>query len=682
MTEEQNLVGFAANLHNELRYEADVEGAQSMLSEVFTRRMIAALVEDGELAEEAIQVFHLDESVRPAVEISGYSIEDEDTLNLITTIFSGGPPGAVTPAEVRRAARRARAFWQRCRDRPYHDDLEESSDAWDMALAIRRVAPDIRRVRTFIATDGVARIEYLHRETVDQVEYQQSIWDLRRLWRLESTGRRGEPIEIDFTSRYGRPLPTLAAPAQSDEYRVFMTVIPGVWLADIYEEFGSRLLERNVRSFLQFTGKVNKGMRDTVRDEPGRFLAYNNGISATASVVEVVPLPDGGQGIARMRDLQIVNGGQTTASLHRSWRANAGGLTTVAVQAKITEVDGDLLEELVPKISEYANSQNKVQMADLSSNLPFHIELESLSRNTWAPATAQTSRQTKWFYERARGQYSDAMNRANSRTEFQKMHPPKQRFSKVELATFENTWDLEPHEVSKGAQKNFHRFMLRVGGRDTTMKPDVTYLQRAVAKAILFRRAEVIVRQQQFGGYRRNIVTYALARLAHATGQRLDLIAIWNAQKTPEAVDEAIEALSHIAYRVLTDPNRPSANVTEWAKRAECWERMIVIDWRPPAALTPHLLSPVSPTDNGAAPEHRRSVGDDPTIAILAGVTGDTFLAIAGWAKQTNSLNAFQRALAQRIGVALKQDRQLTSRQRPQAAALLEDARSLGFQEA
>ncbi len=676
---EDELAGFAANLHNELRFEADVAGAEAMLADVFTRRMVTAMVEDGELAEEAIQVYHRDDSVRPAVEISGYSIQDKDTLNLIATIFSGGPPGPVTPAQVRRAARRARAFWERCRDRPYHDDLEESSDAWDMALAMRRAAPDIRRVRTFIATDGVARIEYLDRDTEDEVEYEQSIWDLRRLWRLESTGRRGEPIEIDFTARYGRPLPALAAPIQSDEYRAFMTVIPGDWLADIYEEYGSRLLERNVRSFLQFTGKVNKGMRATVRDEPERFLAYNNGISATASDVELVLLPDGGQGITRMRDLQIVNGGQTTASVHRSWCTNAADVAGVSVQAKITEVDGDLLDELVPKISEYANSQNKVQMADLSSNLPFHIELESLSRNTWAPATAQTSRQTKWFYERARGQYSDAMNRASSRSEFQKMHPPKQRFSKVELATFENTWDLEPHEVSKGAQKNFHRFMLRIGARDAAVRPDITYLQRAVAKAILFRRAEAIVRQQQFGGYRRNIVTYALARLAHATGQQLDLIAIWGAQETPKAVDDAIESLSHIAYRVLTDPSRPSANVTEWAKRVECWQRMVDVDWRPPHSLTPHLLSPESTRRNGTPPDDRRDGDQDPIAGILAEVTGDTFLAIEAWAKQTNNLSAFQRALSKRIGIALKQDRELTSRQRPLAAALLQEARSLGF---
>jgi hypothetical protein len=674
---DDGLVAFGTNLHNELRYEADVDGAQSMLAEVFTRRMITAMVEDGELEEEAIQVFHLDDAVRPAIEVSGYSLQDDDTLNLITTIFGGSEPAAVTGAEVRRAARRAHAFWQRCRDRAYHNDLEESSDAWDMALAIRRAAPDIRRVRTFIVTDGLARIEYLDRETDDGVDYQQSIWDLKRLWRLESTGRRGEPIEIDFIVRFDRPLPALAADARSDEYRVFMAVIPGAWLADIYEEYGSRLLERNVRSFLQFTGKVNKGMRDTIRDEPGRFLAYNNGISATASSVELVTLPEGGHGIARMRDLQIVNGGQTTASLHRSWRTGIGDVADIAVQAKITEVGGDLLDELVPKISEYANSQNKVQMADLSSNLPFHIELESLSRNTWAPATAETSRQTKWFYERARGQYSDELNRANSRTEFQKMHPARQRFSKVELATYENTWHMEPHEVSKGAQKNFHRFMLRVGVRDSATRPDVAYLRRAVAKAILFRRAERIVGAQAFGGYRRNIVTYALARLAHATGQRLDLMAIWNAQETSPPVDEAIETLAVIAFKVLTDENRPAANVTEWAKRTECWERMRGIDWQPTQALPMIESSPVAGSQSAEDEPLRPS--EDPATPLLATATGDTFLAVEAWAKQTNGLSAFQRSLARRIGVALKQGQELNDRQRPQAAAILQEAQSQGF---
>ena len=174
-------------------------------------------------------------------------------------------------------------------------------------------------------------------------------------------------------------------------------------------------------------------------------------------------------------------------------------------------------------------------------------------------------------------------------------------------------------------------------------------------------------------------MTYALARLAHATGQRLDLIAIWNAQETSKAVDEAIEQLAHIAYRVLTDPDRPSANVTEWAKRAECWERMLLVDWQLRSTLTPHLLVNSASTDQDEVSSERSAPRENPTIAVLAGVSGETFLAIAAWAKQTDELTSFKRELAHRIGVALKQGKELTSRQRPQAAAILEEARSAGF---
>jgi hypothetical protein len=347
------------------------------------------------------------------------------------------------------------------------------------------------------------------------------------------------------------------------------------------------------------------------------------------------------------------------------------------VQAKITEVRGNLLDELVPKISEYANSQNKVQIADLSSNVPFHIELESLSRNTWAPATAETARQTKWFYERARGQYSDALNRAPSRTEFQKMNPPRQRFSKVELATYENTWAMEPHEVSRGAQKNFLRFMLRVGSGESALQPDITYLQHAVARAILFRRAEKIVGAQAFGGYRRNIVAYALARLAHATGQRLNLGIIWASQATSPAVDDAIENLAHIAFAVLTDANRPSANVTEWAKREECWNRMRAIDWSPPRSLTAELVGALA--DAGTPNGSRPSAPEESEIDGFETVSGDTFLALEAWGKQTGSLTPFQRSLAHRIGVLLKGGKELNTRQRPQAAALFQEAQDRGF---
>ena len=180
-----------------------------------------------------------------------------------------------------------------------------------------------------------------------------------------------------------------AFPAESlqEGYRAFLVLIPGDVLRAIYSDFGSRLLERNVRSFLQARGKVNRGIRDTIAREPERFLAYNNGITLTAQAVELCDF-QGGRAIARLDGLQIVNGGQTTASLLATDRGRAD-LSQVSVAAKLIEVEvGDVHDELVRNVSRYANSQNRISEADFSANDPFHVSIEELSRTTWAPALA------------------------------------------------------------------------------------------------------------------------------------------------------------------------------------------------------------------------------------------------------------------------------------------------------
>jgi hypothetical protein len=674
---DEDLAAFAGGLRQEILFEADTEGAESLRPEVLTRRGIEMLVELGEI-EECVDCY----LKQRGIEVAGYGVEDGDTLNLISTLHTGEvPPPSVTKTEISTAFKRLRAFWERCRDQALHESLEESSDAWSMALQIHESADSIRRVRMFLLTDGVAAIEYAEPEEVGGVELHRSIWDLKRMHRLESAGDRGEPIEIDFIARFGAPLACLPVGVPESDYSAYLAAFPGEWLAAIYDEFGARLLEKNVRSFLQFTGKVNRGMRDTIAGEDAsRFFAYNNGISATASAVEMA---DGG-GIAKLTDLQIVNGGQTTASIHRS-RRNGVDIGSIAVQAKITEIEGDRLDGIVPLISQYANSQNRVSLADLSSNDPFHIEIESLSRSVWAPATGSTLRQTRWFYERARGQYADAANREPTparRRQFREMHPRAQKITKTDLAKFENTWAQRPWEVSKGAQKNFTALMLELHRRGR-MKPDVAYFQRLVAKAILFRRTERIVSDQNFGGYRANIVTYALAKLSHATQQRLNLNRIWEEQAVDEAIEGAITDLAKLAFDLLTSEDRPAQNVTEWAKRDACWKRMREIPWELPDAVREFLveLGPRSEVDDdgepsameGALPEH------DPLVARMSEIPGDAFLAIANWAKETSNLNGWERRFVYSIGVRLNRGSLLTPKQAPHAERIWETARSLGF---
>jgi hypothetical protein len=671
------LVEFARELQNEMVYEGAAEGAEALIPEVLTRRALETFIEIGEV-ENAADCY----LKQRGIEVSGYGIDDGDTLNLVATLHRGEvPPAAVSRREIETAFRRLLGFWERCRDRPLHESLEESSDAWSMALEVHRSASDIRRIRMFVVTDGLSAVEYLEPETEDGIEVHRSVWDVGRLHRLHGTGMRGEPVEIDFIARFGRPLPCISPDLPGADYAAYLAAFPANWLADIYEEFGARLLEKNVRSFLQFTGKVNRGMRDTLAGEDAhRFFAYNNGISATASDVVLDVDGSGAAGIVRLKDLQIVNGGQTTASLHRAHRSGID-VGQVAVQAKITEIDGDRLEEMVPLISRYANSQNRVSVSDLSSNDPFHIEIESLSRSVWAPATASTMRETRWFYERARGQYADARNRELTparRRVFREIHPTSQKFSKTDLAKFENAWAQRPWEVSLGAQKNFTAFMIALQeDKRGDVSGDVAYFQRLVAKAILWRRSERIVSAQKFGGYRANIVPYAIAKLSHATGQHLDLERIWQRQELDEPVQLAIEDLSHLVFRHLTDPDRPTANVTEWAKREECWERLEAEPWKPPTELEELLATAADRTNAPEEPPQTSTNGATPTS--LADIPGDAFLAISSWAKETESLTPWDRRFAYTIGIRLNRDKPLTPKQKPHAERILTEAQELGF---
>jgi hypothetical protein len=664
----QRLVAFAEDLRQELLIDAEVEGAEMLLPEAFTRRMIETVIEVGEL-EEAVAAHHRDRGI----EVAGYGVEDEDTLNLIACDYRGEvPPGSATRTDISTAMRRLDGMWERCRDRPYHEQLEESSDAYGMARHIHLVASGIRRIRMVLVTDALAAVEYIEPEERDGLEIRRSIWDIARLFRLETSGHGREAISIDFTERHG-PLPCLPAGSVDADYSAYLAAIPGRVLADIYEEYGARLLELNVRSFLQATNKVNRGIRDTLTREPDRFLAYNNGISATASEVELVGLPDGGHGISIIRDLQIVNGGQTTASVHRL--RGLEQLDHVLVQAKITVIPPERLDDVVPLISRYANSQNKVQEADLSANHPWHVELESLSRTVWAPATGDTMRQTRWFYERARGSYRDAESREGStarRRAWRQAHPARQKMTKTDVAAYENLWDQLPHIVTRGAQKNFTEFMSRLARRGNPL-PDIGTFQHLVAKAILVHRTRQVVTAQAFGGYRANVVAYAVAKLSNATGKRLDLDAIWRTQAVPEPVEVALVELAHIAHRIVVQGAPSGANITEWSKRDECWTLVREEQW----SLSPDLEELLVVSASGNVRRGNRDT--QAVVRRMSDLGADFWTTLAGWVKETDNLTPLQRQFAESIAGQLRRGRDLTVKQALYAEQILNAATNNGL---
>lgn len=350
------------------------------------------------------------------------------------------------------------------------------------------------------------------------------------------------------------------------------------------------------------------------------YRTYNNGITATAEEVELEG-NDGRLLLHRMKNFQIVNGGQTTASLHVAYRGRHGrrkseaDLSRTCVQVKLTVVDRERAAELVPKISEYANTQNRVSAADFFSNHPFHVRLESFSRRIYAPSPEGTFQQSKWFYERARGQYADARAQrltTAQRRKFDLENPRRQLFTKTDLAKFCGVWEARPHTVSLGAQKNFADFAGRVGKaweKDDTQFNEA-WFREVVAKAITFRRTEKIVSAQDWyeGGYRANIVAYAIAKLAHdveAKKRAVDFEAIWRRQALTEAMEDALALAAREANQALIDPLPGIRNVTEWAKKQPCWKRVrsLAITW--PSPFLEELIS--AEDQNAAARSAKRS---------------------------------------------------------------------------
>jgi AIPR protein len=401
-------------------------------------------------------------------------------------------------------------------------------------------------------------------------------------------------------------LPCLKITSEHFDYDAYLAAIPGAILADVYEKYGTRLLELNVRAFLGVRGRksVNAALRRTIQEEPARFLAYNNGIVATADNIEIA-VEGGISSIRSMRGLQIVNGGQTTASLHRARKQDKAALDGIMVPAKIIQVRAESLDSMVAAVSRSANSQNTIQPADFSANDPFHIAVEMLANNTWLP-----DHKGRWFYERARGSYGAAEAKASfsavEKHRFASETPKARRFSKTDLAKYINAWDGFPHLVSFGNQKNFQYFMQRLKEEHPNgLRPDTEWFKVFIAKAIMFRSVQVTVKKQGFGAYQANIVAYTFACIAWKIGDGIDFDLIWSSQAISTDFESMIMTLANGVNRLLRE-TAGARMPSEWAKKDECWIALREIKVEAPDSSPPELRVPITHAESGS-PDHVRT---------------------------------------------------------------------------
>ena len=424
---------FAQRAYEEAEFNSSYDGIS--LKEAYINYVTEIMMDAEEIDDFNYLYFEGFGKHNKSIRIDGYSYSElDECLNIfVCTDITYGHEGNLTQTKIKEFFQRAVNF---VAEASYIiETCEESSPGYGLAYDITNKYKNIKRYRFYIITDMPLseRVKNVKSGDINGIEVNYNVWDIKRIYELFESSQTKEDITIDIKKYEKNGIPCLLANS-SDDYYSYLCNVPGTLLANIYNEYGSRLLEGNVRSFLQLKGKVNKSIRNTILNEPTMFFAYNNGIAGTASEVNVENV--GSQlYITSIKALQIVNGGQTTASLARALLKDKKDgseekIKQVFVPMKLSVVNSDKAADMIPNIARFANSQNKISESDLFSNHPFHIRLEKISRSTIAPAVDGKQYGTYWYYERAAGQYRQETYKMkeSEKKKFEEKNPPKQRF--------------------------------------------------------------------------------------------------------------------------------------------------------------------------------------------------------------------------------------------------------------
>jgi hypothetical protein len=585
---DEDIARYRQELLGEVRADAHVGGDYERKR--FIDRACQVLESAEELAEYQVCRAHAPWK-KMQVQVDAFNFSEGDgILNLLVFDYSGADdPQPLLTEEVRRLFTAAFRFLEGAVYDNVADCWDEGSEAHALANEVFEFANNgMVKARIYLVSDRPkgSQLGKLPEFQLGQQPVELQLWDIERLARVEMSSSGREEIRIDFAQDYGRGIAALPAGlSESSTYKSYLCVMPGEVLAQLYDRFGGRILEQNVRAFLGEGRKVNRGIRDTLRDNPSMFFAFNNGLTVTVSDLELDTGLGRGSAIVSATDFQVVNGGQTTASLYWAWKSGMD-LSDVFVQMKLSRLPPDGFEDAVHDIARFANAQNAVSASDLFAGHPYFKRLEGLSRQTLAPATSATNVVTYWFFERTQGSYNVELKRKKGAAAkaWGVLHPKRQKLTKTDVARYEVTWAGFPHSVCSGAQKNVATFakLITNAWSEGPEQFGTEYFRDVVVKAILTRRLDADIPAQEWypGSILRQLCTYTLSLMGELMEEarlRLNYEAIWKAQTAPpEFVAEALRIAKTILPLLQEIPAEQTRNrlVTEWAKREACWLRI------------------------------------------------------------------------------------------------------------
>ena len=614
--------------------------------------------------------------------ITAYDYNDEaESLDLFYLIKADTLLGKINNGRVEQGFNYLMSFHREALNGQLfkNTDVAASDEIVEVAKLVQSTKGQIKQLRLYVITDGMtdpaavpAAVESEDEEYV--IEF--NVWDIQRVYQQHNIRAGKEKVEIDFPTAYNTELQCLKMSEQNLFVDAYLAIIPGITLAKIYKKYQQILLEKNVRTFLQFKGKVNKEIRKTLRTAPDMFFSYNNGISTTASEIETKEI-DGMLYITRLYDWQIVNGGQTTASIAASLTDKDVDLSKVYVPMKISVIrDAEHDDEIIRSISTSANSQTAIKNSDFSANDPYLVELEKFSRTEWVP-NGNNKPVCKWYFERTRGQYLDQLAQLSGFNEksFKIEYPKKQKITKTDIAKYETVWKQRPYDVCRGAEKNYQMFVSDIKREKPTIS--ALYFKNVIAKGILFNTIDGIVKSKNLGGYKANMNAYLMAAISFLSGGNLDLTYIWENQSVQGEVIKKVERLVPMVWEHLTSSasgGNQSSNVGEWTKKPDCWNKL-KLKLGELEKFSEDLMQPDTNDDGSYLNETQQS-----RIQEACDIEPNYWFGLANWAKTRNLLTPIERKAAFNFGTMKSRNKNIGSlKQAVFALKIVEKAKELGY---
>lgn len=595
---ERGLQNYIESMQSDVAALVYSDGEGTSFEDKFTEHCLEIL--DGAEKSEGASVLsyiHPDSQGRIDWKINGYCLKDEfkddnnkvyfETLDLFITHFNHSTYDYnIQKIDFDKSINQIKRFLNAAL-KGHIDYIDPAQTELNALLkVITKQKTSFIRINIFFLINGNSKYN-LDSSTIkgyDDLTIYTHVWDIQRFYKLNQNSSNREPIEIkfkDFLPDNLQGIQCLKVPDLNELYECYLAIIPGSVLAKLYDLHSNELLESNVRAFLGQLGKFNKGIRDTIRDKPQMFLPYNNGITATAEIVET-EIIENQLYLTKMNDFQIVNGGQTTASLfHTQKKYKDTDISKVFVQMKLTVIkDIDQKNIEVPNIARYANSQNKVSELDLSSNNPYFVQIESLSRKKYVVDSSNKNLSTLWYFERVNGQYKESLNKITTpvqQRKFKEQNPTSQKIIKSEVAKFINIWELEPHYVSQGAQKNFIHYTKKINELVKKNKlPSENFYKKLIANAILFKTVDKLFGRKNVNAIgdtnlKSFTVAYTLSYFHYLTSNKLDLWKIYEEQLVDTRIVNELQQLIVFVYNHLVKASNNSL-ISEYAKRETSWK--------------------------------------------------------------------------------------------------------------